>query len=57
MYVEKQDKIRHHTCNGHTYLVPTGDHGDSICTLSMFNLITLDASFVPLGQVWTTIFH
>ena len=57
MCVEKQDKIRHHTCNGHTYLVPTGDHGDSIFTLSMFNLITLDASFVPLGQVWTTIFH
>ncbi|WZZ35792.1 hypothetical protein YC2023_019193 [Brassica napus] len=35
MCVEKQDKIRHHTCNGHTYLVPTGDHGDSIFTLSM----------------------
>lgn len=57
MCVERQDKIRHSTCNGHTFLVRVGDHGGSTCTTCLHNLVTPHAPPLPLGQVWTTPFH
>lgn len=57
MSVEGQDKLGDNTCNGHTFLVPLGDHGGSICSASLLNLVTPHAPPFPLGQVRTSLFH
>ncbi|CAL9249061.1 unnamed protein product, partial [Arabidopsis halleri] len=49
--VEGQDKLGDNTCNGHTLLVPLGDHGGSICSAFLLHLVTPHAPPLPLGQL------
>ncbi|EOA25123.1 hypothetical protein CARUB_v10018437mg [Capsella rubella] len=51
MCVEGQDKLGDNTCNCHTFLVPLGDHGGSICSTPLFNPVTPHAPPLPLGQL------
>lgn len=57
MSVEGQDELGDNTCTGHTFLVPLGDHGGSICSTSLFKPVTPHAPPLPLGQVRRTLYH